>query len=30
MACVLDTFYVTDAVTGNLAERAQRDAFEIC
>jgi len=25
---VLDTFYVTDAVTGNLAEREQRDTFE--
>ncbi|HEX4343095.1 MAG TPA: HD domain-containing protein, partial [Verrucomicrobiae bacterium] len=25
---VLDTFYVTDAVTGNLAERSQRDTFE--
>jgi [protein-PII] uridylyltransferase len=25
---VLDTFYVNDAVTGNLAEREQRDAFE--
>ena len=24
----LDTFYVTDAVTGNLAEREQRDGFE--